>query len=112
MNSVDLLVENLIAQYPSIFGSRTSVLHHLFLVLGNGFEWHKGKLVDKYKESVADKIPRETAKLIAKLTHHIDDPYPWCDLCKLATMPESALPEWRLAAEEIKSAVDESYFTK
>jgi len=33
------------AVYSSIHPNRAAVLNHLFCVIGNGYEWHKGKLV-------------------------------------------------------------------
>lgn len=33
------------ACYPSLFGTRERALEHLFLVIGNGYEWHEGRLV-------------------------------------------------------------------
>lgn len=38
--------------YPSMYpaGSEDEVLHHLFFVLGNGYEWRNGELVDIYDD--------------------------------------------------------------
>src|SRR5271157_370126 len=33
------------AAYSSIHPNRAAVLNHLFCVIGNGYEWHKGKLI-------------------------------------------------------------------
>ena len=42
--------------YPSLFKDRYSVLEHLFLVTGNGYEWENGELVDGLVvTSVSDK---------------------------------------------------------
>lgn len=32
--------------HPSIFPNRWAVLHHLFIVNGNGYEWQDGELID------------------------------------------------------------------
>lgn len=36
--------------YPEIFPTRKHCLDHLFCVIGNGYEWLNGELVDKYDE--------------------------------------------------------------
>lgn len=36
----------LLDAYPSLFVDETDVLHHLFFVNGNGYEWHDGQLID------------------------------------------------------------------
>ena len=36
-------------EYPQLFPTRHHALDHLFCVIGNGYEWKKGELVD-YKE--------------------------------------------------------------
>lgn len=105
--SVDWIVEDCIAKYPGLFPSRTDVLHHLFVVLGCGYEWQDGRLVDKHmwdREAREDQISRSEARRIAQLKTVIDDPYPWCDLCNLATMPDDVEPDWRVAALEITEA--------
>jgi len=30
--------------YSSIFPNRAEVLHHMYFIIGNGFEWHEGRL--------------------------------------------------------------------
>jgi hypothetical protein len=39
MNKVDLLIKQMMLQYPSIYPTRLSCLRHLFLVNGNGYDW-------------------------------------------------------------------------
>lgn len=36
----------LLDAYPSLFVDETDVLHHLFFVNGNGYEWYGGQLID------------------------------------------------------------------
>lgn len=103
MSKVDAVIEHKIAKYPSLYHSRTEALHHLFIVLGNGYEWVNGSIVDNFNMSAKkDEIPRSAAKILA---HHrikeIEHPYPWTSGCLLATMPKDAKPEWKLAAKEI-----------
>jgi len=41
---LDRLVRESILRWPSLFGTRWDVLRHLYLVIGNGYEWHAGVL--------------------------------------------------------------------
>lgn len=102
---VDLAIENAIAYYPSLFSSRTEVLHHMFIVLGCGYEWSKGELVVLREGNERDRIRRTTAKRLAQRRTKIANPYPWSSLCNLAIMPGNVKIEWRAAAEEIRSAL-------
>lgn len=36
--------------YPEIFGMRQQAINHLYLVLGNGYDWWDGMLIDKCEE--------------------------------------------------------------
>ena len=63
----EALITDCIGQYPTLFPNRTSVLHHLFIVLGCGFEWHNGELVDTCRNLTRGyQIPRADAELRAK----------------------------------------------
>lgn len=39
--------ETLMEAYPSLFLYEADVLHHLFFVIGNGYEWENGELVGR-----------------------------------------------------------------
>lgn len=105
MPSVEQTIEDCIARYPMLFGSRTEVLHHLFIELGCGFRWAGGALAETYPERTEDRIPRDEAREIAKRTVQIDNPYPWSDRCNLARIPVDILPDWKAAADEIRAAI-------
>lgn len=45
MTPLDRLVRELLFRFPPIFRTRWDVLRHLFLVIGNGYEWVDGQLV-------------------------------------------------------------------
>jgi hypothetical protein len=47
---LDALVRRSLIKHPLIFQSRWDVLVHLFLVIGNGYEWQDGQLVAVYRE--------------------------------------------------------------
>lgn len=50
MASVKATVSEMIYNYPSLFKNRTQALHHLFAVIGNGYEWYEGELVSVFNE--------------------------------------------------------------
>lgn len=44
-------------KYPSLFRRRWEVLNHLFCVIGNGFEWVNGELVEKGERKIKNYVP-------------------------------------------------------
>jgi hypothetical protein len=56
MASPSKVVKHGLLDYPSIFPDVGEVLHQLFLVNGNGFDWVKGELVDEYSEVDYDNL--------------------------------------------------------
>ena len=53
MNSVDTLVRQNILNYPGLFRNRTSVLHNVLCVIGNGYKWNENGEV--FSESESDR---------------------------------------------------------
>jgi len=65
MASVEQIVRNDLLLWPSIHVNRFSVLHHLFCVIGNGYEWKDGELVESgSKESKEVSIEDAIKKII------------------------------------------------
>lgn len=63
MNPDDTVRESLY-YYPSIYKTRGDVLHHLFCVIGNGYEWLNGELVTASRGD-EDPIEREIDSTLA-----------------------------------------------
>lgn len=64
INSLEQHIRQSLLEYPSIFPHRTEVLHHLFFVLGNGYEWRGGKLAHWDEDDETDSeaaLEREVA---------------------------------------------------
>ena len=102
----EALITDCIGQYPILFPNRTSVLHHLFIVLGCGFEWHNGELVDTCRNLTRGyQIPRVDAEHRAKTPGPIGHVYPHSPLSNLSTMPTNVTPAWKALAEEIRAVV-------
>lgn len=45
--------------YPSLFQTRADVIDHLFFVIGNGYRWHCGELIDDEPRKTLDEITEE-----------------------------------------------------
>lgn len=102
----EALIVDCIGQYPTLFPNRTSVLHHLFIVLGGGFEWRNGELVDACRNLTRGfQIPRADAERRAKTHGPLGHVYPHSPLSNLNTMPGDVLPAWRALAEETRSTI-------
>lgn len=43
---VELTIQEMFDYYPTLFKERADCLNHLFLVLGSGYRWKNGELVD------------------------------------------------------------------
>lgn len=44
--NVELTIQDCFDNYPGLFKERADVLNHLFCVIGNGYKWIDGELVD------------------------------------------------------------------
>ena len=104
-HSVEWTVREMIGSYPSLFQSRTQCLHHLFVVLGNGYKWVGGKLTCVFKgEKRKLLIPKNALNILAdyrpKLSMFYRHPYPLLQECKLLTIPKNVEQDWEDAAFE------------
>jgi hypothetical protein len=72
MATVDETVRTSITRYPSLFATRGDVLHHLFLVLGNGFAWHKGEIVNTFPEDEQPWTPEREHASFARMGGNAD----------------------------------------
>ncbi len=59
MNKLDTQVRQSLLGYPLIFATRADVLEHMFLVVGNGYEWVGGSLVDVFDKGFDETRARE-----------------------------------------------------
>lgn len=54
MTELDSLVRQSILRHPSLFTTRWQVLEHLYLVIGNGYEWSNGRLVSVFDDEKSE----------------------------------------------------------
>ena len=115
--------------YPDIFPTRKHCLDHLFCVIGNGYEWVNGELVDddnKYVKRYKLRKPIKKAEFWREETwnqtnkfygdlHNLDEKqkipmqynFEWYPLSKkysaLFTYPEDIKDDWKELLEECKT---------
>ncbi len=69
-------IRELLLEYPSLFKSRGDVLHHLFCVIGNGYEWVDGELVSRYSDdrsSFTNPTDRAIDRILTRLRLNLAD---------------------------------------
>lgn len=94
-------------KYSDLFYNRKSCLDHLFCVIGNGYEWINGELVDPDDK---DYIKEYSIKNIKKAEFNEDldenKEYNWYPLSKeysyLYNYPENIKEDWLEAINECK----------
>lgn len=92
----------------SIFPTRWSVLDHLFCVIGNGFEWKDGLLIERGESEIRleayDRGERITfhAKPPKITNGFVDDDrcYPMCEYSALCCIPDNVDASWLALAHE------------
>lgn len=117
--------------YPEIFPTRKHCLDHLFCVIGNGFKWVNGELVDnddKYQKRYKLRKPIKKAEFLREENwyqmnefynglHNLDEKqkiqmqynFEWYPLSKrysaLYTYPENIKDDWKELLEECRVAL-------
>ena len=61
---VETTIKNSLLMHPTVEHNRLSVLNHLFLVIGNGYEWKKGELVEVGKRKGNATIEKAILKIV------------------------------------------------
>ncbi|WP_158892700.1 hypothetical protein [Amycolatopsis anabasis] len=135
MATVEDTVRTMIRDSPALFANRTQALHFLFCVLGNGYAWRHGELVEtrplppQSDEDILEQIPpvlahdtafladaaarnrssirvRACADALAQTPGELDEaPYPPNLSTLLLNRPLDIRPDWLEAAREIARTV-------
>lgn len=123
--------------YPTLHIKEEEVLHHLFFINGNGYDWIKGELVEgsyyamrktvkKHRvghieeygtsdiEVIREKVIEYRARNLAFLKKvGIKDDYkklyPICEYAKIVNIPRNIKPDWLKAARKAIT-VAETYY--
>lgn len=129
--NVELTVKISRLGYPGIYRTRFDVLHHLFCVIGNGYEWRGGEIVEMCEDASTvaameivlcrhkhpmpfDSIDAEIKAGRKAAKAHDDDflsvfdrnPkmygwYPLSEYALLVNVPENVRPDWKREAVRI-----------
>jgi hypothetical protein len=62
--TLDQLVERMQRGYRTIFGTRDHCLNHLYIVIGNGYDWRKGRLEEIFRDPHKDAAPPDEESYI------------------------------------------------
>lgn len=105
--STDELLAHLFECYPTLFQTRLDVLNHLFVVLGCGYDWHDGALVDRFGDDRAERDEQDRHLPTGPMADDGSpvDFYPMYGLANLANVPNDAKPEWLALAYEAALAL-------
>lgn len=125
-------------EFSRLFPSRTEVLHHLFYVDGNGYEWKNGELTDgenskypkfynlnanrekpdenqKRRDAVYKKISdffKKNPDVCSIHTTHLSSIYPICQYAKILNLPLDIKDDWIDGAREALFAVKMHIYNK
>lgn len=62
--NVELTIQDMFDEYPTLFKERADCLDHLFCAIGNGFEWVDGELVYNSDDASKEYIDRLSSRLV------------------------------------------------
>jgi hypothetical protein len=95
--------------FPTLFGRREQVLEHMFVVLGNGYQWVNGKLLsnshcENYNRvGLDEETPIEKEIIDGMIERAKKNPIFWYPLCEYSinNIPDDVEEEYLSAAEEV-----------
>ena len=124
--NVELTVQSMYDNYPVIFQDRFDCYNHLFCVIGNGFEWVDGELVDgcvvqnltKHSNNLVDgkahqhitpefEFPRKPRRERWYFRYPDGEIHYGKDFAYLFNYPEDIKPDWLDALNECKAMLVE-----
>lgn len=90
-------------KYSLLFKQRWQVLDHLFCVIGNGYEWLNGELVEKDIDKSGYTPILKDNKAYSIYEHSFSDIefYPICEYSKIFTIPKDIKPDWLDGIKEV-----------
>lgn len=116
--------------HGSLFYTRQKCLDHLFLTIGNGYEWKNGELVEKDEDvrlkryvlikDIKHAEPDEMIKQLGMFKESLESKlessenrqkYTWYPLCKdysyICNYPKDIKPDWKALINECKAMLKE-----
>ena len=123
--TVETTIQRMFDRYPDLFSTRKECLNHLFCVIGNGYEWKRGQIVECGEDDEVEPFIIEEEKKDYEVKHPKAEPskeniqkwnerkalypmcyefkwYPVCEFSLINEIPDDARPDWKEAVEECK----------
>jgi hypothetical protein len=72
MNKLDKAIKNAMLTYPTVYPTRERFLSHVFLVIGNGYDWNNGVLVSYGDIRVFKNREEFVSDIDKRITHAIE----------------------------------------
>lgn len=119
--TLEQTIQHMFNKYPDLYQTRKDCLNHLFCVIGNGYEWFNGQLVNRENckirvdtgeiISVDEPIVKLKGNNVAKQTelsylyksiykYSSWEWYPTCEYSKINTYPDNIQEDWLLGIAE------------
>jgi hypothetical protein len=67
--NVELTIQDMFDNYPTLFKERADCLDHLFCAIGNGYEWVNGELIDGSCDITQEYVDRLSSRLVDGKAH-------------------------------------------
>lgn len=67
--NVELTIQEMFDEYPTLFKERADCLNHLFCCIGNGYKWINGELVEAFDDHTNRDINQLQSRLINGKAH-------------------------------------------
>ncbi len=123
--TVETTIQRMFDRYPDLFSDRKECLNHLFCVIGNGYEWKRGQIVECGEDDEIEPFIIEEEKKDYEVKHPKAEQskeniarwndrkalypmayefkwYPLCEFSLINEIPDDVKPDWKAAAEECK----------
>ena len=103
--------------FPYMYTSKYEVLHQLYCVNGNGYEWYKGKITPKYKMNHSGyEITKRQAEVLYKYNNKLPGYiYPLCEFSIINNIPDDIKSDYldgaKLTYDMIKEVHDHMKWT-
>ena len=68
--NLELTIQNMFNNYPTLFKERSDCLDHLFCAIGNGYHWHNGELCSNDDDYPIDESYLESCLVDGKAYQH------------------------------------------
>jgi hypothetical protein len=110
--NLELTIQNMFDDYPTLFKERSDCLDHLFCAIGNGYEWRNGELcscgyTDEYDKELE---PELKAKLVNGKAHQYNKMSLRAEAIHYANMRKEKRDEYPEVIQKELDQADKQYF--